>query len=99
MTYSTTIGQLQEHPAIRHRSQDDLYPATEEIDVRALKPPVAHNATPPTEAMSIAAKFLAEQLVSEEMRASAEGLPGEQGYWRAARTALHRGVQAPRSNP
>ena len=44
------------------------YPATEEIDVRALKPPVAQVATPPTEAMSLAAILLAGQLVSEQGR-------------------------------
>jgi hypothetical protein len=37
------------------------YPATEAIDVDAVPPPVPHDAIPATEAMSVAAKHLAEQ--------------------------------------
>jgi hypothetical protein len=57
-------------------SSSDRYPETEEIDVRALKPPVAHIATPPTEAMSLAAILLAERSVIEEMRSSASAQTG-----------------------
>ena len=39
----------------------DPHPDTEAIDVDAVPPPVPQDATPPTEAMSVAAKHLAEQ--------------------------------------
>ena len=45
----------------------DPHPDTEAIDVDAVPPPVPHDATPPTEAMSMAAKHLAElQAMGEE---------------------------------
>jgi hypothetical protein len=68
-----------------------LYPATEAIDVHAVMPPVPHAATPPTEAMSTAARLLAEELVTEEARPSAVS-PGPRQWWRAVRVALQGAV-------
>lgn len=39
----------------------DPHPDTEEIDVDSVPPPAPHDATPPTEAMSVAARHLAER--------------------------------------
>lgn len=41
------------------------HPDTEAIDIRLVKPPAACEATPPTAAMSVAARFLAEQPIIE----------------------------------
>jgi hypothetical protein len=66
----------------------NAYPATEAIDVDAVPPPVPSEATPPTEAMSVAAKHLAEQQAMEEAAASAQTSPraadvGLRRWWRA----------------
>ena len=67
----------------------DPHPATEAIDVDALPPPVPHEATPPTEAMSLAAKYLAEQSVLDEAASSAPtstraaDSSGLRRWWRA----------------
>jgi hypothetical protein len=67
----------------------NAYPETEAIDVDALPPPLPHDATPPTEAMSMAAKHLAEQDAMEEAAASAQTSPragdplGLRRWWRA----------------
>jgi hypothetical protein len=52
------------------------HPDTEEIDVDAVPPPAAHDEPPPTEAMSVAAKYLAEQQAS--------------GAWSPAHAPAHR---------
>ena len=89
----------------------DAHPPTEEIDVRTVKPPVGHDATPPTEAMSVAAKFLAERQVGEEAGSPAGAgaprprqprtdrpvpAPGPSRWWRAIRRALDGGVKGAR---
>ena len=67
----------------------DPYPRTEAIDVDAVPPPLPQDATPPTEAMSVAAKHLAEQQALEEAAASAQSSPraadplGLRRWWRA----------------
>ena len=74
-----------------------LHPATEEIDVDAVKPPVPHEATPPTEAMSTAARFLAEQQITLAPTPHRHTLPsGPRRWWRAVRAALHGAVPLPR---
>jgi len=67
----------------------DPHPATEEIDVDAVPPPVPHDATPPTEAMSVAAKQLAEQPLTGAGASPAHASPrtadflGLRRWWRA----------------
>jgi len=66
----------------------DPYPDTEAIDVDAVAPPVPRDATPPTEAMSVAAKHLAElQAMAEESApahtARSSDLLGLRRWWRA----------------
>jgi hypothetical protein len=51
----------------------DPQPDTEAIDIRMVKPPAVHEATtPPTTAMSVAARFLAEQPNFEGVRSPAD---------------------------
>jgi len=65
------------------------HPATEEIDVDAVPPPVPHDATPATETMSVAARQLAEQGLPGQAAALAPTSPGAAGltrlqrWWRA----------------
>jgi hypothetical protein len=67
----------------------DPYPATEAIDVDAVPPPVPHDATPPTEAMSVAARQLAEQQAVGEAADPAQASTraadpfGLRRWWRA----------------
>jgi hypothetical protein len=67
----------------------DAHPDTEAIDVDALPPPVPHDATPPTEAMTVAAKHLAEQQILDEASLPAKSSPrtgdllGLRRWWRA----------------
>ncbi len=77
------------------------YPETQAIDVRLAKPPTAHNATPPTTGMTVAARLLAEQPEDEscpEAQAparSADRAPAPArhgGWWRAIRITLPRAV-------
>ena len=83
------------------------YPETEMIDVRAVALPAVPDGTSGTEAMSVAARFLAEQLVREELgspesaparpQAPPAPSPGRRGWWRGRRTALHDAVPEARS--
>ena len=65
------------------------HPDTEEIDADAVLPPVPHDATPPTEAMSVAAKQLAEQPVTGSAPSPGHASPRTgtslalQRWWRA----------------
>jgi hypothetical protein len=67
----------------------DPHPATEEIDVDAVPPPVPHEATPDTEAMSMAAKHLAElEAMGEEASPTGTSVRtsdplGLRRWWRA----------------
>ena len=67
----------------------DAHPDTEAIDLDAVPPPVPNDATPPTEAMSVAAKHLAEQQILAEAAPSAQTPPppgdflGFRRWWRA----------------
>ena len=73
-------------------------PATEKIDLRGVTLPTVPDGTRGTEAMSVAAKFLAEQQVVEQGTSPASGPApdassaapaGRRGWWRGIRTALH----------
>ena len=55
---------------------DNPHPDTEEIDLDAVPPPAFHDPTPDTEAMSVAAKYLAEQQALGEAASPAETSPG-----------------------
>ena len=80
-----------------HGAQDvtDPYPDTEEIDIRLVKPPAVHDAsTPPTTAMSVAARFLAERPVIEEVR-SPENQRGPRSEPHAASRTWEAEMRAP----
>ena len=68
---------------------ENPHPATEEIDVDAVPPPALRNPTPDTEAMSVAAKYLAEQQALGEETAPAQRSTGGalsagvRRWWRA----------------
>jgi hypothetical protein len=68
---------------------ENPHPATEEIDVDAVPPPVPHDPTPSTEAMTVAAKQLAEQQLLDEAALPAQTSPrtadflGLRRWWRA----------------
>ena len=47
------------------RPDADPHPDTEAIDIRLVRPPAAYEATPPTTAMSVAARSLAERPIVE----------------------------------
>jgi len=88
--------------AIQHRYEeakavlhDPGYPLTEEIDLDAVKPPVPQHATPPTEAMSTAARLLAQRLVAERAGQSAVAA-GPRRWWKAVRAAFPRAVPVAR---
>jgi hypothetical protein len=67
----------------------DPYPDTEAIDLDAVPPPVSDDAHPSTEAMSVAAKHLAEQQALEELGLPAPAFSGAgdvlglRRWWRA----------------
>jgi hypothetical protein len=84
----------------------DAYPDTEAIDLDAVLPPVPLNAAPPTDSMSVAARYLAERQVVEGMGWQATGsgpggddspVPAGSRWWRAIR-ATFGGAAAGRSN-
>jgi len=68
---------------------ENPHPATEEIDVDAVPPPTLRNPAPDTEAMSVAAKYLAEQQALGEEAAPAQPSTGGalsasvRRWWRA----------------
>jgi len=68
---------------------ENPHPATEAIDLDAVPPPALSNPTPDTEAMSLAAKYLAEQQALGEEEARADTSPratvssGVRRWWRA----------------
>ena len=68
---------------------ENPHPDTEEIDLDAVPPPALSNPTPDTEAMSLAAKYLAEQEALGEEAPPAETAPGGalssgvRRWWRA----------------
>ena len=68
---------------------ENPHPPTEEIDVDAVPPPTLSNPTPDTEAMSVAAKYLAEQQALGEESAPAQPPTGGafsasvRRWWRA----------------
>ena len=75
------------------------FPGTEKIDVRTVGLPAVPEGSKGTEAMSVAARFLAEQMVRED-RESGEGgttsmpergpaSPEPRGWWRSVRAVLH----------
>ena len=77
--------------------EGEAFPGTEKIDVRTVGLPAVPEGTKGTEAMSVAARFLAEQLVREDGRgATTNSRPaaasavssGRRGWWRGIRTAL-----------
>jgi hypothetical protein len=78
--------------------EGEAFPGTEKIDVRTVGLPAVPEGTKGTEAMSVAARFLAEQLVREDghgaggiQPAPAQGpaSPEPRGWWRSVRAALH----------
>jgi uncharacterized protein (DUF1800 family) len=91
---STTAVDTSELAAIQHRYEeakavlhDPAYPLTEEIDADAIRPPVPHDATPPTEGMSTAARLLAQEAVTERRRPSAAAA-GPRRWWQAVLAAF-----------
>jgi len=99
--------------AIQHSYEDaqanivDPFPETEKIDVRTVQLPAVPDGTPETEAMSVAARFLAEELASEkeQLASRTPALPesppatstGRRHWWRGMRSA-RRGT-APGTSP
>ena len=84
-----TAVDASELAAIQHRYEeakavlhDPAYPLTEEIDADAIRPPVPHDVTPPTEGMSAAARLLAQESVTERGRPSA-AVAGPRRWWQA----------------
>jgi hypothetical protein len=77
----------------------DPFPDTEKIDVRAVQPPAPTGSLPGTEAMSVAARSLAELLVVEGAASPARGpAPAtaspvashrRRGWWRRIRSTMH----------
>jgi hypothetical protein len=83
-------------PAWASETDDgEPFPGTEKIDVRTVQLPAVPDGTRGTEAMSVAARSLAEQLAAEEAQPRAAGdpasgtaAPGRRGWWRSIRTVL-----------
>ncbi len=86
---------------------DEPFPETELIDGRMVMLPSVPDGSSGTEAMSVAARFLAEQQALEEARPPvtdsepgperAAATPGRRGWWRGIRKALHSGDPDTRS--
>ena len=75
--------------------EGEAFPGTEKIDVRTIGLPAVPDGSSGTEAMSVAARRLAEQLAAEDEeppvrrtgQAPASAEP--RGWWRSIRSALH----------
>jgi hypothetical protein len=88
-------------PAWPSPADDEPFPATEKIDGRMVMLPSVPDEAAGTEAMSTAARVVAENLALEEMGPPATSSdpgpergtasPGRRGWWRSLRNALHGG--------
>ena len=95
-------------PSSSSAEGEDPLPATEAIDLRAVGLPAVPDRVPGTVAMSVAATFVAQQMVLRERRSQGTGgeppperataAPGRPGWWRSLRAAL-RTATPPRSAP